>query len=62
MVKAFEKVCGNPVPFKIMSRRLGDVASCFAQVDKAKRLLSWEAEFGLHQMCEDAWRWQQSKS
>ena len=61
IVKAFEKICGNPVPFKIMSRRLGDVASCFAQADKARRLLSWEAKFGLHQMCEDAWRWQQSK-
>ena len=58
MVKAFESASGRPVPFKIILRRSGDVASCYAQVDKAKSLLSWEAKLGLKQMCEDAWRWQ----
>jgi UDP-glucose 4-epimerase len=62
MVKAFEQACGHPLPFKIVARRSGDVARCFAKVDKAHQLLSWQVERGLAQMCLDAWRWQQIAS
>ena len=58
MVKAFEKVSGKKIPYKVIGRRPGDVAMCFADVSKAKRELGWEAEYGLEEMCVDSWRWQ----
>ncbi|MBL1703835.1 NAD-dependent epimerase/dehydratase family protein, partial [Klebsiella pneumoniae] len=58
MVKAFEKVSGKKIPYKVVGRRPGDVAICFADVSKAKRELGWEAEYGLEEMCVDSWRWQ----
>ncbi|EEL31687.1 UDP-glucose 4-epimerase GalE [Bacillus toyonensis] len=58
MVNAFEKVSGKKIPYKIIGRRSGDVAICFADVSKAKRELGWEAEYGLEEMCLDSWRWQ----
>ncbi|HDR6313717.1 UDP-glucose 4-epimerase GalE [Bacillus cereus] len=58
MVKAFEKVSGKKIPYKVIGRRPGDVAVCFADVSKAKRELGWEAEHGLEEMCVDSWRWQ----
>lgn len=59
MVKAFEQASGQQVPCQIVGRRAGDVASCYAQVNKAHQVLSWQATRGLQQMCIDAWRWQQ---
>ena len=59
MVKAFEAASGKPVACNIVPRRPGDVASCYAKVDKAQALLNWQASRGLPQMCEDAWRAQQ---
>ncbi|MGN5653199.1 UDP-glucose 4-epimerase GalE [Bacillus sp. Brlt_9] len=58
MVKAFEKVSGKKIPYKVIGRRPGDVAICFADVSKAKQELGWEAEYGLEEMCIDSWRWQ----
>ncbi|PFR50122.1 UDP-glucose 4-epimerase GalE [Bacillus sp. SH7-1] len=58
MVKAFEKISGKKIPYKVIGRRPGDVAICFADVSKAKRELGWEAEYGLEEMCVDSWRWQ----
>ncbi|HHI3607974.1 TPA: UDP-glucose 4-epimerase GalE [Bacillus anthracis] len=58
MVNAFEKVSGKKIPYKVIGRRPGDVAICFADVSKAKRELGWEAEYGLEEMCVDSWRWQ----
>ncbi|WP_270606094.1 UDP-glucose 4-epimerase GalE [Bacillus mobilis] len=56
MVKAFERVSGKKIPYKVIGRRPGDVAICFADVSKAKRELGWEAEYGLEEMCVDSWR------
>ena len=58
MVKAFEEASGRPVPYEIVARRPGDVASCYADPTRAFELLGWKAERGLKEMCEDAWRWQ----
>ncbi|GAB6537257.1 UDP-glucose 4-epimerase GalE [Bacillus cereus] len=58
MVQAFEKVSGKTVPYKIIGRRPGDVAVCFADASKAKRELGWEAKRGLEEMCADSWKWQ----
>ncbi len=58
MVKAFEKVSGKPVPYKIAPRRAGDIAKCYADPSYAKEVLGWEAKKGINEMCEDSWRWQ----
>lgn len=58
LVNTFQKVNGIDVPYTIVPRRPGDVATCFSDPAKAKALLGWEAEFGLEDMCRDTWRWQ----
>lgn len=57
MVRAFEKASLRDVPFKIVGRRSGDVASCYADPTYAKEKLGWRAEYDIDEMCEDAWRW-----
>jgi UDP-glucose 4-epimerase len=59
MVNAFEKASGRSVPYKILPRRAGDIASCYANADKAKKELGWQAKFDLARMMQDAWRWQE---
>jgi UDP-glucose 4-epimerase len=58
MVKAFERASGKSVPYKIVSRRPGDIATCYADPAYAEEKLGWKAECGLDEMCEDTWRWQ----
>lgn len=58
MVKAFSKACGKDIPYEIKPRRAGDIAMCYADPAKALKVLSWKAEHGLDEMCEDTWRWQ----
>jgi UDP-glucose 4-epimerase len=59
MIKAFELVCGRAIPFRVVSRRAGDIASCYAESTKASVDLNWRARRGLPEMLLDAWRWQQ---
>jgi len=59
MLKAFEQACGKELPYKLVERRAGDVASCYADPAMAAEVLGWSAELGLEAMCADAWRWQQ---
>ncbi len=58
MVSAFESASGKKVSYKIVERRLGDIAQCFADPGLAARELGWKATRGLAEMCEDTWRWQ----
>ena len=58
MVSAFEKASGKKVPYKIVGRRPGDIASCYADPSFAKEELGWAAEKNLDEMCADAWKWQ----
>ncbi|MGA1941021.1 UDP-glucose 4-epimerase GalE [Arcobacter sp. YIC-310] len=58
MVKAFEKASGKKVAYKIVDRRAGDIAKCFADPSYAKKVLDWEAKKGISEMCEDTWNWQ----
>lgn len=58
MVSAFESVSGKTIPYRITDRRTGDIAQCYADPTLARIELGWQAEFGLHEMCRDAWRWQ----
>jgi len=58
IISAFEKASGRKIPYKIVGRRSGDVASSYADPSKAERELGWSACRGLDKMCEDVWRWQ----
>ncbi|HEP1793260.1 TPA: UDP-glucose 4-epimerase GalE [Streptococcus suis] len=58
LVQAFEKVNGVPVPYKIVDRRPGDVATCYANADKAWKELNWKTEKTIEDMCRDTWNWQ----
>lgn len=58
VVKAFEEASHRKVPYKIVGRREGDIAKCYANATKAYELLGWKAENGIKEMCEDSWRWQ----
>ena len=58
VLRAFEKACKKVIPYEIESRRPGDIAISWANIDKAKRELDWVAVRNLDEMCEDAWRWQ----
>ena len=58
MVEAFEQASGKKVPYKIVKRRAGDIATCFADPSYAKEVLDWKAEKGIDEMCVDTWRWQ----
>ena len=58
MIHAFEKACQKTLPYKICARRPGDIASCYASPDKAKKELQWEAKFGIEEMCASQWKWQ----
>lgn len=58
MVKAFSEASGQNIPYKIVDRRPGDVAKCYADPTKANKELGWKAKYGIKEMCEDAWRWQ----
>ncbi|NQQ99406.1 UDP-glucose 4-epimerase GalE [Streptococcus suis] len=58
LVEAFKKVNGVPVPYKIVDRRPGDVATCYANADKALAELNWKTEKTIEDMCRDTWNWQ----
>jgi len=58
MIHTFESVNGVTVPYDIVDRRQGDIATCFANTDLAKVLLKWRATKNLEDMCRDSWNWQ----
>ena len=58
MVKAFIKVNGVDVPYKIVDRRPGDLGMVYADPAKSAEKLGWKAEYGLEDMVQDAWKWQ----
>ena len=58
MICAFEKASGRKIPYRIVARRPGDIAVCYADASLAQRELGWRAERSIEQMCADSWRWQ----
>lgn len=58
LIAAFEKASDKNIPFEIVDRRPGDIASCYASADKAYKELGWKAEKTIEQACVDSWRWQ----
>jgi UDP-glucose 4-epimerase len=61
MVRAFEQAAGVSVPYAIEPRRPGDVASCYANPDKALKVLGWRTRRSLHDMCASMWAFQQGR-
>lgn len=58
VVNAFAKASEREIPYKVVARRPGDIATCYADPKHANEELGWKAEKGLEEMCEDSWRWQ----
>ena len=58
MVRAFAAASGRPVPYRIVERRPGDTAQCYADPTLALATLGWQAQLGIEAMCADTWRWQ----
>ena len=58
MATAFAKSSGKPIPYRIVPRRAGDIAQCYADPTLARQELGWQAQRRLKEMCEDTWRWQ----
>ena len=60
VVNAFQKANGIAVPYTIMPRRPGDIATCYSDPSKAERELGWKARYGIEEMCRDSWNWQRN--
>ena len=58
IIQNMEEVVGKTIPYKIVERRAGDIATCYADPAKASEELGWKAQYDIHRMCQDAWRWQ----
>ncbi|NGY36215.1 UDP-glucose 4-epimerase GalE [Flavobacterium sp. XN-5] len=59
VIKAFEKVSGKNLPYKIVARREGDITSAYANTDKANNVLGWKAQSTLEEAMASAWKWEQ---
>ena len=56
VLHAYEHACGKELAYKIMDRRHGDIAECYADTEKAEKVLGWKAQYGIEEMCEDSWK------
>ncbi|MCP4235151.1 MAG: UDP-glucose 4-epimerase GalE [Aestuariibacter sp.] len=62
LVDTFARVSGQVIPREIASRRVGDVPACYADPSLAVSEIGWVAQYGIEEMCRDAWNWQISLS
>lgn len=60
LVETFKRVNNVAVPYEIVARRAGDIATCYADVTKAKKVLGWKAKLTVEDMCRDSWNWQKN--
>lgn len=58
LISAFGKAAGKEIPYQILPRREGDIASCYATSEKAKKEFGWFAKKTIEEACIDSWRWQ----
>lgn len=58
IIEAYSKASGKEIPYRIVERRPGDIAACYAKVERARTELGWEAQKEIDEMCADSWRWQ----
>lgn len=62
LIHAFEKASGVKIAYQVVARRPGDLATSFANVDKAKIELNWSTKKSIYDACRDSWKWQQYAS
>lgn len=62
LAKSFEKASGKEIPCRIVERRAGDIAECYASSAKANKELSWEAKLSIDDACRDTWNWTKNHS
>lgn len=60
LIKAFEKISGQKLNYRLSDRRPGDVIAVYANNDKARQLLGWETKYNLDEMMDTSWRWEQA--
>ena len=60
MVMAFERASEQDIPYRFVEPRPGDAAVCYANVEKARVQLHWQATRNIKDMCTDSWRWQRN--
>jgi UDP-glucose 4-epimerase len=58
VVQAYARASEREIPYRVVARRPGDVAACFADPALARQMLGWQARHDLDRMCQDSWRWQ----
>ena len=58
LINNFSSATEKEIPYKVVDRRPGDIGICYANPEKAKAKLGWEAEKDLQEMCQDSWKWQ----
>jgi UDP-glucose 4-epimerase len=58
LVRAFERASQKKIPYRLVARREGDVAECWADPSLAAAQIGWRAQRGLEEMCADSWKWQ----
>ena len=58
MAQPFEKAVGKKIPYKIVERRKGDIATCYANPTKAYKEMKFKTKRSLDDMCKDQWKWQ----
>ena len=58
ILHAYEKACGKTLPYVVDPRREGDIAEYYSDPAKAKKVLGWEAKYGIEEMCASSWNWQ----
>jgi len=58
VIKTFAEISGRKIPYKVISRRAGDIAECYADPGLSKKVLNWETKFSLKEMIRDHWNWQ----
>lgn len=58
LLHAFEQACGKKLPYEIVERRSGDIATCYSDPTKAAQELNWSAEKSIAEACANSWKWQ----
>jgi UDP-glucose 4-epimerase len=58
LIESFSNISEKKIAYKFHPKRNGDVPSCYAATDKAKKILNWQSKRTLDQMCLSAWQWQ----
>lgn len=62
IIRAFEKISGKTLDFKVGPRRPGDIQAIYADIRKAKNILKWQPTLGVDEIMKTAWTWEQNRS